>query len=114
MVSPDIEGHSLSLTTLQKHEKVLTTLGAPHQLYKSTIVNTVSNANRNVWVKAGREADAVHQNRPNAKRRKIDGADTNDDTTVSSKSTDIAMSNEEGPNEENSVASPPGKSIPYI
>ncbi|OAK94180.1 hypothetical protein IQ06DRAFT_234606, partial [Phaeosphaeriaceae sp. SRC1lsM3a] len=41
----------------RKHEKVWTTIGAPHKLYNSTLVNTQSNAYRNRWVKAGREAE---------------------------------------------------------
>jgi hypothetical protein len=45
------------LTPHQKHEKVWTTIGAPHKLYNSTIVNTQSNAFRNKWVKAGRAAE---------------------------------------------------------
>jgi hypothetical protein len=45
------------LTPFQKHEKVWTTIGAPHKLYNSTIVNTQSNAFRNKWVKAGRAAE---------------------------------------------------------
>ncbi|KAF1938754.1 hypothetical protein EJ02DRAFT_514293 [Clathrospora elynae] len=57
--------------TLMKHEKNWTILGAPHKLYNSTLVNAVSNANRNVWVKNGRKADAGHQDRVN-KRLKID------------------------------------------
>jgi hypothetical protein len=36
---------------------VWTTIGAPHKLYNSTMVNAASNANRNKWVKAGREAE---------------------------------------------------------
>jgi hypothetical protein len=36
---------------------VWTTIGAPHKLYNSTIVNTQSNAFRNKWVKAGRAAE---------------------------------------------------------
>jgi hypothetical protein len=45
------------LTLHQKHEKVWTTIGAPHKLYNSTVVNTQSNAFRNKWVKAGRAAE---------------------------------------------------------
>ncbi|KAF1916598.1 hypothetical protein BDU57DRAFT_430227, partial [Ampelomyces quisqualis] len=41
----------------RKHEKVWTIIGAPHKLYNSTIVNNQSNAFRNKWVKAGREAE---------------------------------------------------------
>jgi hypothetical protein len=45
------------LILLQKNEKTWTIIGAPHKLYNSTIVNTQSNAFRNKWVKAGREAE---------------------------------------------------------
>ncbi|KAH7406582.1 hypothetical protein DE146DRAFT_607246, partial [Phaeosphaeria sp. MPI-PUGE-AT-0046c] len=45
------------LMICRKHEKVWTVIGAPHKLYNSTLVNTQSNASRNKWVKAGREAE---------------------------------------------------------
>ncbi|KAF1846364.1 uncharacterized protein K460DRAFT_282684 [Cucurbitaria berberidis CBS 394.84] len=55
--------------TLMKHEKIWTTIGAPHKLYNSTLVNTISNGQRNNWVKVGREADEQHQKRPNKRQR---------------------------------------------
>lgn len=55
--------------TLMKKEKTWTTIGAPHKLYGSTIVNCVSNAHRGQWIKAGRGNDQNHQNRPVRGRR---------------------------------------------
>jgi hypothetical protein len=53
-------------------------IGAPHKLFNSSIVNTQSNAHRNKWVKAGREADKGHtilprprKAEPPAKKRKV-------------------------------------------
>ncbi|RYN73968.1 hypothetical protein AA0119_g6374 [Alternaria tenuissima] len=50
--------------TLMKHEKNWITIGAPHKLYSSTLVNTISNAHRGKWIKDGRGADRNHQDRP--------------------------------------------------
>jgi len=55
--------------TLMKNEKTWTTIGAPHKLYGSTIVNCVSNAHRGQWIKVGRSNDQNHQNRPIRGRR---------------------------------------------
>ncbi|KAI4934876.1 hypothetical protein J4E85_002738 [Alternaria conjuncta] len=55
--------------TLMKNEKTWTTIGAPHKLYSSTIVNCVSNAHRGQWIKVGRDNDQHHQNRPIRGRR---------------------------------------------
>jgi hypothetical protein len=57
---------SAPLTFIQKHEKVWTTIGAPHKLYNSAHVNYVSNAQRNRWVREGREADKA----PERKRQR--------------------------------------------
>jgi hypothetical protein len=45
---------------------VWTTIGAPHKLYNSAHVNYVSNAQRNRWVREGREADKA----PDRKRQR--------------------------------------------
>jgi hypothetical protein len=45
---------------------VWTTIGAPHKLYNSAHVNYVSNAQRNRWVREGREADKA----PDKKRQR--------------------------------------------
>jgi hypothetical protein len=45
---------------------VWTTIGAPHKLYNSAHVNYVSNAQRNRWVREGREADKA----PDQKRQR--------------------------------------------
>ncbi|KAI4646984.1 hypothetical protein J4E93_005208 [Alternaria ventricosa] len=55
--------------TLMKNEKTWTTIGAPHKLYSSTIVNCVSNAHRGQWIKNGRDNDQNHQNRAIRGRR---------------------------------------------
>ncbi|CAO2649951.1 Nn.00g012430.m01.CDS01 [Neocucurbitaria sp. VM-36] len=72
--------------TLMKHEKTWTTIGAPHKLYHSTLVNSVSNANRNTWVKVGREADEAHTSRPRKRQRalKTTKKDASTDSTATS------------------------------
>jgi hypothetical protein len=70
-----------SLKPHQKNEKTWTIVGAPHRLYNSTLVNTVSNAHRGVWVKNGREADADHQQRQ-VKRLKTNSGAPNTATTT--------------------------------
>ncbi|KAJ4364173.1 hypothetical protein N0V83_009629 [Neocucurbitaria cava] len=71
---------------LKKHEKLWTAIGAPHKLYNSTLVNFASNANRNNWVKAGREADEAHTNRPK-RQRTVRPFDTNMSTFSSTTTT---------------------------
>ena len=69
--------------TLMKNEKTWTTIGAPHKLYSSTIVNCVSNAHRGQWIKVGRDNDQHHQNRPIRGRRtaaEMIASGDNDDT----------------------------------
>ncbi|KAL1798472.1 hypothetical protein ACET3X_002509 [Alternaria dauci] len=58
--------------TLMKYEKSWITIGAPHKLYSSTLVNTISNAHRGKWIKDGRGADKNHQDRPIKGRRTRD------------------------------------------
>ncbi|KAG9194416.1 hypothetical protein G6011_04451 [Alternaria panax] len=58
--------------TLMKHEKNWVTIGAPHKLYSSTLVNTISNAHRGKWIKDGRGADKNHQDRPAKGKRNKD------------------------------------------
>jgi hypothetical protein len=66
------------LILFQKHEKTWTIVGAPHKLYNSTLVNTQSNAFRNKWVKAGRQAEkgAADPNQPVPKRKRVNKVPT--------------------------------------
>lgn len=95
-----------TLISWQKYEKTWTTIGAPHKLYSSTLVNFVSNGQRNTWVKAGREADTEHKSRP-IKRQRASRANlhsatraTTNDTGTSSTAADSQKNhNKTGPSE---------------
>lgn len=100
-----------------KHEKTWTTIGAPHKLYNSTLVNFVSNGQRNNWVKAGREADEEHQNRPGKRYRttKVPRNNAKALKTIFPEDTGVETTSHKGNigNEnDNTTQAPPSKNLP--
>ncbi|KAL6702792.1 hypothetical protein ACN47E_000928 [Coniothyrium glycines] len=58
--------------SLMKQEKVWTIIGSPEKISRSSTLNAQSNAKRAPWIKHGRELDADHQTRAEAKRQKCE------------------------------------------
>ncbi|KNG46722.1 hypothetical protein TW65_06565 [Stemphylium lycopersici] len=101
------------VVTLMKNEKIWTIIGAPHKLYNNTLVNSVSNAHRGVWVKTGRKADAEHQARTNNKRQKVNhipnnqDADTGKATKTATTSPNLVFEQPKARRSKYDISSPP-------